>query len=201
MAFDFLTNLDSTSFFLLLIVFMLFVMSMKKALSVMWNAVWIAGISVIFPIVMNKLFDFAIPTDMDSLLSFMLLGLGVYFVYLVGQAIYKMLQEVEKVTAKIPKPKINLPKGEHHENKEKYAEIREESTREKDLKKREEELKKKEEHLAWMSKLEQSKKVRSKNEDDYAVLEDKETGEKRPHSHVEPLPEIKHKKKRSKDED
>lgn len=169
--FDFLATMNSTTMILFLLVFLLFVMSMKKALSIAWNAVWIAGISVIFPVVMNKLFDFSIPTDVDSLMSFMILGLGAYFIWLVASSVYKVLEEVEKVTSKIPKPTVpQIPhEGKHVEKETKSRN----SDREKELDKREEELRKREEHVRWMSKLEQSKKSKKRNDDDdYAEMKD-----------------------------
>ena len=112
--FEFLSTLDSTNFLLLAIIFILFVVSAKKSMSIVINIVWAAGVSLLFPVVMNKFLGFDIPTDINTLVSFMLLGVGAYFLYLVASSIYKALGIAEKAFNKIPKPSVSLPKGGGH---------------------------------------------------------------------------------------
>src|SRR3989338_580932 len=120
MAFDFLSSLDTTTMFLLLIIFILFVLSMKRVFSIIKNAIFIAVASILFPIVMNSFFGFNIPTDTDSIVSFILLGLGLYFIYMLGKSVYKVLKLGEGVAKKVV-PKIEHEKKgkkEKHDNKE-----------------------------------------------------------------------------------
>src|SRR3990167_7763436 len=141
MAFEFLSSLDTMTAFLLLVIFILFVFSMKKVFSVLMNLVVIGAVSLLFPVVMNRFFGFDIPIDSDSLISFVLLGIGVYFVYLVAKSLYKVLGMAERAGKKYmpERKKREEPEREPEEKRDnkKYKEM------EKELKEREKELEKK----------------------------------------------------------
>src|SRR3990167_7608704 len=147
MAFEFLSSLDTMTAFLLLVIFILFVFSMKKVFSVLMNLVVIGAVSLLFPVVMNRFFGFDIPIDSDSLISFVLLGIGVYFVYLVAKSLYKVLGIAERAGKKYM-PERKQKREERAGNK--YKEM------EKELKGREKELAKKEHEIQWKSKLQRS---------------------------------------------
>jgi hypothetical protein len=197
MAFEFLTTLDTTSLLLLLIIFILFVLSMKKAFTIVINTVWAAGLSLLFPIVMNRFFGFDIPVDMNSLISFMMIGVGLYFIYVLGSSIYKILGTAEKLFAKVPKPSISLPKGEHQKDSRSDLKLREKELKlkEKELRLKEKEDRAKEAHGRWMAQVETSKKSSVNRKDDYVELEDKPERK----NFAEPVKEIKHKKKKDED--
>ncbi len=205
MPFEFLSNLDTTTLFLLLVIFVLFILSMKKIFSIIMKAVWIAVISVLFPIVMNRFFGFDIPTDADSLISFLLLGLGIYFIYLIAKSVYRALGLAEKVVKKtIPHREKKEAKRWEKETdkgeKESRATARQED---KELEEREKELIEKERQIAWKASLEESKKAKpGRWEKKYAIIKEpviKEKPEiKKPSSAVTPLPVIEHKIKKKK---
>ncbi len=199
MAFEFLAGLDNTHMFLIIIIFVLFVMSMKKAFSIVVNTVWVAGISLVFPIVMNRFFGFDIPVDVDSLLSFMTLGVGLYFVWVVASTTYKILNLAGKFMGKVPKPSISLPKKEGKDEKysKKEMQLREKELKlqEREMKLKEKEDKKKESKDRWMSQLNSRQRPVGKNakkEDDFVELKDEEPKRK---NFAEPMREIKKKKK------
>lgn len=194
MAFEFLSNLDTTTMFLLLIIFILFVVSMKKVFSILLNAVWIVIAAIVFPVVMNRFFGFDIPIDRDSMFSFILLGLTVYFVYLVGKSIYKVLGAAEKAAKKVP-----LPRGEKKIKDEKEEKPDSNKKREKELEEREKELQKKEQQTRFASAIQKKRRPRSW-EKDYVELEAPKEKPKKPSSHVTPLPVIEHKKKKRKED-
>lgn len=206
MAFEFLSNLDTTTLFLLLIIFILFVISMKRVFSIVMNGIWIAVASVLFPIVMNRLFGFDIPTDADSLISFLLLGLGMYFVYLVGKSVHKILGLTERI-AKKTMPKREKSKEEKKERGEEQDNKKEERRqKEKELEEREMELRKKEQEIQWKSAIHESKKRHDWTKE-YASLEEPKTkaekekpkadAKERP-AIIEPLPIIEHREKKKK---
>jgi hypothetical protein len=207
MVFEFLAGLDNTHMFLMIIIFVLFVMSMKKAFSIVVNTVWVAGISLLFPIIMNRFFGLDIPTDIDSLLSFTTLGVGLYFVWVVASTIYKILNIAGKFMGKVPKPQISLPKKGEKEDKysRKEVQLREKELKlqEREMRLKEKEEKKKEKHDSWMARLNSSQKPVGKNakkEDDFVELEDKEDPKKK--NFAEPMKEINpKKKKKDKEED
>ena len=196
--FDFLANLDATNLFLLLIIFVLFVLSMKKAFSIVINTVWAAGVSLLFPVVMNRLLGFDIPMDPDTLLTFMIVGVGIYFVYVLATSVYKILGIAQKAVAKVPKPHISLPKGVDKESK-KESQLRERELRlqERELKLKEKEAKRSDSHGKWMARVEESKTPKTSKKkpvDGYVELKDEPKK-----NFAEPLREIKRKKSRDDD--
>ena len=148
-------------------------------------------------LVMNRFFGFDIPIDSDSLISFVLLGIGVYFVYLVAKSLYKVLGMAERAGKKyMPKGKKEEPEREPEEkaDNKKYKEM------EKELKEREKELAKKEHEIQWKSKLQKEKK-RSDWTKEYASLEEAKHPKKEVKTRpaiIEPLPVIEHKRKKKK---
>jgi len=121
MAFSFFSSLDTTTAFLLVIIFVLFIFSFKKVLGLAKNALIIVAASVIFPIVANALLGLAIPMDTETIISFIFLGLFIYFLYFAASVVYKGLSAAEKkIGPRLPeirhekggKKEKNLPKFE-----------------------------------------------------------------------------------------
>jgi len=136
--------------FLLIIIFVLFVFSIKKVLGIIKNALIIVAASVLFPIFANKFLGFAIPIDGQTIFSFVILGLVVYFIYIVGSSVYKLLSLAEKKT------KPRMPKMPGTASKD-----REEPKHEKKMK-------------SYEKPFIVRQKKKTKNwEKDYASLEDK----------------------------
>ncbi|GEM_PF-3690215 len=122
MVFEFLSHLDMTSGFLLVIIFILFMLSFKKVLGLLKNAIIIIIASVLFPIVGNKILGLPIPMDGGTIFSFIFLGLLLYFLYILGSAVYKGLSFLERGAKQLPKiEKPERPK-EKHEDREEPAE-------------------------------------------------------------------------------
>ncbi len=94
MAFD-LASLSTTELALIVIVFILFVVALKKALSILKNALYVAVASVIFPI-LARFLGFPIATDANSIIFFLTLGLGLYAVYVIAHSVYTILGYAEK---------------------------------------------------------------------------------------------------------
>ncbi len=103
MAFD-ISNLGVTEFALIIIIFILFVLGLRKALSIIKNAIFIAVASVLFPIA-AKLFGFPVATDAESIIFFLTLGLGLYAVYVIARSVYTVLGVAEKAVKKSPPAK------------------------------------------------------------------------------------------------
>lgn len=122
MVFEFLGNLDTTTAFLLLIVFILFIISLKKFMGIIRNGLIILIASALFPIVANKLLGLPVPADTGSIISFAMTGLFIYFLYLVGTTVYKVLSIAERVAKPfVPKSKT-VGKGEKENGKEEDGE-------------------------------------------------------------------------------
>jgi hypothetical protein len=125
MAFDFLSQMGTTTGFLLVIIFILFIFSFKKVLGIVKNALIIIAASVIFPIVAGKLLDFPVQADAQTMLSFAFIGLLAYFIFLFAQSVHKGLSLFEKSAKKVPVPKVGGEgkKKEKEEPEPKHKEV------------------------------------------------------------------------------
>ncbi len=90
-------SLDSMTMFLMLVAFIVFIFVIKRIFSIVMNLLIICIVSLIFPFVMNHFFNFSLPTDIASLLTFMGLGVAVYLVYILASSVYKTLGIFEKI--------------------------------------------------------------------------------------------------------
>jgi hypothetical protein len=118
--FELLSGIGTTkiSIIIILIIFVLFIVITKKIIKTVINAAGIAFASAIFPFVMNLVFGFSIPTDIYTVLLFVMIGLGLYFLYVFGKIIYAILGFAEKsakviaypITAKSQKKKKEMEK-------------------------------------------------------------------------------------------
>lgn len=96
MAFDLIGALGNANTTILLVIFVLFVFSLKKVLSVLVNAMWIVAGSALFPIIANKLLGLPVAIDGNSILFFVTTGMGLYALYILASSIYKVLGIFEK---------------------------------------------------------------------------------------------------------
>ncbi|MEM7819338.1 MAG: hypothetical protein QXD48_00735 [Candidatus Aenigmatarchaeota archaeon] len=183
--FEFISDLGSVGIFLLLIIFILFVLAIKKVMSIIKNIIIIAIASILFPIVMNRL-GFSIPIDGDSILSFLFIGVGLYFIYLIGKSTYTLLKIVEKFGKGITSPLKTMKRRKKEKLEKKIKEHIEKE--EKNEKVTEKEYKK--ESIISPKIITKPKKEKIYYKD---YIEIKEPKKKQ--KFIEPLPEIKPKKK------
>lgn len=104
MAFD-IASLVANPLFLG-IVFVLFVLAIKRVVAVLVNCLWIGAASVLFPVVANKVFGWP-AVDANSILFFMALGLGAYFIYLFAASVHRILSVAETSA----RPAVSLAGG------------------------------------------------------------------------------------------
>lgn len=141
------------------LVFILFVLSIKKLKKIVFNALWISLAAVLFPIAMNRMFGLAVAVDAGSIIFYLTIGLGAYFVYLLARSVYTVLGIAEKAASPLAK---RLQSNATREREKKVDKLVRERERER---KDEEKLRK------------IMKKSRRKPEDEYLVLKDKEEEE------------------------
>ncbi len=87
----------TSNWILLAIIFILFVVAIKKTMKILFNALIIVIAAVLFPIFMNKIFDVPFAIDADSILFYVMIGLGAYFIYILAKTVYFALTALEKV--------------------------------------------------------------------------------------------------------
>ena len=80
---------------ILAIILAAFLVITRKIVKTIFNLIWISVASAVFPFVMRLLgFDFS--TDVNSIMFFVVFGLGLYAVYMLGRIIYIFLGVAEK---------------------------------------------------------------------------------------------------------
>ena len=82
---QFALNLDTLIFIL---VFGLFILIAKKVLDTIMHISIVAILSLVFPFVGNY-FGLSLSTDLNSLLSYVILGTGLYLVYIILRILYR----------------------------------------------------------------------------------------------------------------
>jgi len=92
---EFINSIGTFNLMLIIFVFIIFLVLMRKLIKTVINIVWISAASALFPLVLNFL-GFSVPLKLDTILFFLILGLGLYFIYILGKIIYTMLGIVEK---------------------------------------------------------------------------------------------------------
>ncbi|MBI2578772.1 MAG: hypothetical protein HYW26_03615 [Candidatus Aenigmarchaeota archaeon] len=78
------------------VVFILFVLAIKRVTNILMNCVWITVAAVLLPLIANKIFGFPVPADADSLLFYIALGVGGYFVFILASSVYRILDIAER---------------------------------------------------------------------------------------------------------
>ena len=92
---EFIQNLGIVNMIIILIIFAIFLVLTKKIIKTIINMVLISVVSVVFPFIL-KFLGFPVPLNLDTILFFLVLGLGLYFIYIIGRIIYIILGFVEK---------------------------------------------------------------------------------------------------------
>ncbi|MBI2971665.1 MAG: hypothetical protein HYY37_04585 [Candidatus Aenigmarchaeota archaeon] len=81
---------------LVIILFILFVIAIKKSYEILKNVILIAGAAILFPLVMNNMLGFSLSTSADAVVMYITAGVGLYLLYLFAKSIYTFLGIVEK---------------------------------------------------------------------------------------------------------
>ena len=112
----------------------------------MWsvNIIWIGFASAIFPVVMNLVFNFRIPLNINTILFFVVFGIGLYFFYILGKIIYTALGLAEKSAKVIAYPITARSQRKKEEMEEKMEKLVKKEEEEEKERKRAEKAKKKE---------------------------------------------------------
>jgi len=137
------------------------VLAIKKLKKIVFNALWISLAAVLFPIAMNRLFGLAIATDANSIIFYLTLGLGAYFVYLLARAVYTMLGIAERLVSPITR---HIKGISAHKREKKIDKLVKEKEKEERLQK-------------LMQKS--GKQKQKRYEDEYVALKDAEEREKK----------------------
>jgi hypothetical protein len=92
---EFVQNIGIMNMLVIVFIFAIFLVLTKKIIKTIINMVWISVVSVIFPFIL-KFLGFPVLLNLETILFFLILGLGLYFIYILGRVIYIILGFVEK---------------------------------------------------------------------------------------------------------
>ncbi len=92
MALDFLATLGASNMILVVTALVVFIYFFKRMVSIVKNCFFVGIASAIFPVVANKFFGMAIPLNVGTLTSFVMLGLGLYFIFMFGKTVHTVLK-------------------------------------------------------------------------------------------------------------
>lgn len=90
-------ELGNVELVFVIVAFIAFLYLAGKAVGIFMRILWLAAISAAFPIVMNQFFGFSFLLDINTFLTFMAGGIGLYLVYVVIKIVYSALTITEKV--------------------------------------------------------------------------------------------------------
>ena len=138
-----LMQMETTYLLFILIIFVVFILLMRKVMKTIMNMLWIGLASAAFPFIMNIVFKMSIPTNLNTIIFFVTLGLGMYFIYILGKIIYTMLGVAEKGAKAVAYPITYRSKKKKEEMEKKMGEfIEEKEKQEKEAEKEQKEQKK-----------------------------------------------------------
>lgn len=128
--FGFAINIGFRELLIFIVIFVLFLVITRKIVRVVMSLLWIAIASSIFPFVMRFLgLDFS--TDLNSILFYVALGIGLYFVYMLGRIVYVLLGLAEKSSKFITYPIKSSRKRKEEKTKKKMEKFVEEKKKKK----------------------------------------------------------------------
>ena len=82
-------NVIKANQILLIVIFIVFLVAAKKLFNILMSSITIAIISALFPFFLNKI-GFPMPTDFNTILYFMILGVALYIIYHIVRGIFKI---------------------------------------------------------------------------------------------------------------
>ena len=100
MVLEFLQNFSTTDALLIVILLILFIIFIKKLIALIKNVVIISIACLIFPILVNRFLDLSLPTDLNSMIGYVTLGLAAYVIYTVLKTGYGILRIGSKILPK-----------------------------------------------------------------------------------------------------
>jgi hypothetical protein len=124
MVLEMLSNPSTTDILMLTVLFLLFVMAIKKIMGIVTNMIMVSVAAILFPVLVNRILGFPIPTDTHSLITYVMVGIGAYFAYMGLKYVASGLKSANKAVKKvIPKrkktEKVRIIEKEHiHEREE-----------------------------------------------------------------------------------
>ncbi|MBI2580108.1 MAG: hypothetical protein HYW27_04370 [Candidatus Aenigmarchaeota archaeon] len=104
MVLDYLVSLGPVNLVVMAASLVVFIYWFKSLVSLIKGAFFVGVASAIFPIAASKLFGLNVPLTLDTLISFVSLGLGLYFILMFGKTVHRVLSITNKSLSFLAKP-------------------------------------------------------------------------------------------------
>ena len=104
MVLEFIASLGIPNVVVMVAALAVFIYWFKSMMSLIKGAFFVGIASAVFPIAANKLFGIPIPLNIETLVSFVLLGVGLYFIYMFGRTVYRVLSIAGKSVSFFSRP-------------------------------------------------------------------------------------------------
>ena len=104
MVLEFIASLGIPNVVVMVAALAVFIYWFKSMMSLIKGAFFVGIASAVFPIAANKLFGIPIPLNIETLVSFVLLGVGLYFIYMFGRTVYRVLSIAGKSVSFLSRP-------------------------------------------------------------------------------------------------
>ncbi len=115
-------NVSFPEIIFMIVVLAAFIVISRKIMNTIFSMIWISAASAAFPFVMSFAgFDF--PTDFNSIVFFVMLGLGLYAVYIIGKLVYALLGVAEKAGKAVAYPISSVKKGRDKKMRKKMEKL------------------------------------------------------------------------------
>jgi hypothetical protein len=80
----------------LLLIFIIFIVLVRKLIKIAMSAVWIGFVSALFPLFLKFGLGMDIPLNFGTFVYYITFGLGLFCIYILASLIYKMLGAFER---------------------------------------------------------------------------------------------------------
>lgn len=118
----FTINIGLQELLILLAGLALFLIISRKIVSTIFNLIWISAASALFPFAMRFIgLDFS--TDMNSVIFFITLGIGLYAIYNLGRIVYVLLGLAENAAKAVAYPLKGIRKRKEDKMKKKVEKL------------------------------------------------------------------------------
>lgn len=91
MVLDFLVSLGPVNFIVITAALVVFIYWFKSLISLLKGCFFVGIASAIFPVAAVKFFGFSMTLNVDTLVGFVSLGLGLYFIFMFGKTVHRVL--------------------------------------------------------------------------------------------------------------
>ena len=121
-VFGFAINIGLGELLIFVVIFVLFLVISRKIVKTVMNLLWISVASAVFPFAMRFL-GLNFSADLNSMIFYIALGIGLYFVYMLGRIVYALIGFVGKSSKFIAYPMKSSRKNKEEKTRKQMEKL------------------------------------------------------------------------------